>query len=105
MKLLSAVDRWSRGSSYFIGVSATLMDVVVHQYQDSPGFCVSSRTPPCPKNHGLSTITLSRPGSVVMEWHPDIRIAVARTIKSLMRHSLVKLFSCYPEKWPTERAR
>src|SRR5215831_12308531 len=84
MKLLSAVERWSSGSSYLIGVSGTVIEVVVDQYHDSPGFCVSSRTPPCPKNHGLSMITLSLPGSVVMEWHPSIKTADARTTTCLM---------------------
>src|SRR5215813_13153128 len=89
MKLLSAVERWSRGSSYLIGVSETLIEVVVDQYHDNPGFCVSSRTPPCPKNHGLSMITLSLPGSVVIEWHPSVRTANARTTICLIGRSLM----------------
>src|SRR5882672_4861064 len=81
MKLLSPVARCSSGSSYFLGASDTGMLVVDHQYQDSPGGCVTSRTPPCPKNHGLSTITDSEPGSVVTEWQPETSAAAASSIE------------------------
>src|SRR6267142_6223024 len=87
MKLLSAVAKWSSASSYLIGVIGTDTPLVVNQYQDSPGFCVSSRTPPCPKNHGLSTITVSFPGSVVIEWQPAISTATARSHISLTKFS------------------